>query len=220
MKAYYSIISIFLVFIFSACATVPKEEKAAQEPVTEKKNMRATLEREKKAFDKFNEILVVKRSSRDRKAVLPQMEKLYMQLIDEFPDVPVAQESYWKLIEIYVKDYSPPLYDKAEKLYSRFTKNYPESGLKWLVYKTLALSYYLHKEWNRLLKFSTPGFNEYIEKGESPMPFIIFMYAESNFQLGNFKEAETGFQIVIEKFPQLNEERRAKERIRHIRRSR
>ncbi len=220
MKAYYSIISIFLVFVFFACATAPKEEKDAQKPVTEIKDMRTTLEREKKAFEKFNEILLVKRSSRDRKAVLPQMEKLYMQLIDEFPDVPVAQESYWKLMEIYVKDYSPPLYDKAEKLYSRFTKNHPESGLKWLVYKTLALSYYLHKEWDRLLKFCTPGFNEYMAKGESPMPSIIFMYAESNFQLRNFKEAEKGFLIVIEKFPQLNEDKRAKERIRFIRRSR
>lgn len=209
-------INIVLIFLLSACAAPLVEDKDIMKPevgVLQK-------EREAEAFEKFNEILVIKRSSRDRKAVLPKMEELYIQLIDEFPDVPIAQESYWKLMEIYVKDYSPPLYDKAEKLYSRFTKNYPESGLKWLVYKTLALSYYLHKEWGRLLKFSTPGFNEYMARGEFPMPFIIFMYAESNFQLGNFKEAETGFQIVIEKFPQLNEEKRAKERIRHIRRSR
>lgn len=42
------------------------------------------------------------------------------------------------------------------------------------------------------------------------------MYAEANFHLNNFDEAEKGFRIVMDKFPQLNENRRAKDRIQFI----
>ena len=176
------------------------------------------MEREAEAFDKFNEILMVARSSKNRESVLPKIEVLYLQLIDEFPDVPVAQESYWKLIEIYVNEYSPPEYQKAEDLYNRFLNNYPQSGLKSIIEKTLALKYYINKEWGRLLDLSAPEYKEYIEDGKPPLPLLIFMYAEANFWLGNYDEAEKSFEIVIEKFPQLNENKRAMDRISHIKR--
>ena len=63
-------------------------------------------------------------------------------------------------------------------------------------------------------------YKAYIENGRSPLPLLIFMYAEANFWLKNFDEAEKSFEIVIEKFPQLNENKRAMDRIRHIKRSR
>ena len=218
MKARYLIISIFLVFLFSSCATTPKEKKAYLKPDIETTKIISPEEREKKAFLKFNEILIARRSAKDRKSALPRMEKLYIELINEYPDVPVAQESYWKLIEIYVKDYSPPLYDKAEALYGKFLKKYSHSGLRELVDKTLGISFYRNKEWERLLRLSTPEFMEYNRGGKAPFPFLIFMYAEANFRMGNFDEAEKGFKIVLEKFPQLKEEKKAKARIAEIKR--
>jgi tetratricopeptide (TPR) repeat protein len=216
MNKAYIIICIFTVFSLSACATAPGEKGKETRPEI----ALSPEEREAGAFEKFNEILVVSRSTKNREAVLPEMVELYTGLIDEYPDVPVAQESYWKLIEIYVKDFSPPDYKKAEALHNRFVRNYPQSGLKGLVEKTLAVSYYRNKEWDRLLKLSAPGFKGFIEKGGPPFPFLIFMYAEANFQLGNYKEAEKGFQIVIEEFPQLNENKRAKARIEYIKKNR
>jgi tetratricopeptide (TPR) repeat protein len=217
MSRIFIVINILLFLFLSSCATAPVEREDA-EPLPDKKEVLSPAEREKKAFEKFNEILIVRRSSRDRKAVLPKMEQLYVQLIDEYPDVPVAQESYWKLVEIYTKDYSPPLYDKAEELYDEFVEKYPESGLKRVVDKTLALSFYINKEWERLLRLCDPEFKKYIEEGISPYPLLIFMYAEANFHLRNFEEAEKGFKIVMEDFPQLNENRRAKDRIKHMNR--
>lgn len=218
MKIHYFFIGAFMVYVFSSCATAPEEEKADLKPDIETTKIISPEEREKKAFLKLNEILIAKRSAKDRKSALPRMEELYFELINEFPDVPVAQESYWKLIDIYVKDYSPPLYDKAEALYEKFLKEYPRSGLRELVDKTLGISFYRNKEWERLLRFSTPEFMEYGRGEKAPFPFLIFMYAEASFQLGNFDEAEKGFMIVLEKFPQLNEEKKAKARIAEIKR--
>lgn len=209
------ILNIFLLLFLSSCATAPVDREDA-EPLPDKKEVFSPEEREKKAFEKFNEVLIVKRSSMDKKTVLPKMEKLYLELIEEYPDVPVAQEGYWKLFEMYTKDYSPPLYDKAEKLYDEFVTNYPQSGLKGLVDKTLALSYYINKDWERLLKLCEPEFRKYTKEEKPPYPLLIFMYAEANFHLNNFDEAEKGFRIVMDKFPQLNENRRAKDRIQFI----
>jgi tetratricopeptide (TPR) repeat protein len=206
----------FLILLLFSCATAPVEEESGSVPYTEKTV--TSEEREALAFKKFNEILLVSRSSKDRKSVLPEMERLYAELIEEYPDVPVAEESYWKLIEIYVKDYSPPRYDMAEGLYEDFIRKYPQSGLKGFVDKTLALSYYIHKEWARLLTLSEPEYKAYVEEGTPPLPLLIFMYAEANFRLSNFEAAEEGFKIVIEDFPQLNENRRAKDRIQFIER--
>ena len=217
MNRVFIIMNIVLILSLSSCATAPVEREDAG-PLPDKREVLSPKEREKKAFEKFNEILIVKRSSRDRKAALPKMEELYIQLIDEYPDVPVAQESYWKLVEIYTKDYSPPLYDKAEELYDEFVKKYPQSGLKRLVDKTLALSYYINKEWERLSKLCSPEFKKYIEEGKAPYPLLIFMYAEANFHLRNFEESEKGFKIVMEDFPQLNENRRAMDRIEYMKR--
>jgi tetratricopeptide (TPR) repeat protein len=216
MKRTRDIINIFLVLLVSACAAPPVEKKEIVTPgVTP-----LMKEREAEAFKKFNEILEISQSSRDRDSVLPRMEELYIELINEYPDVPVAQESHWKLIEIYINEHSPPQYEKAEKLYKVFASNYPESGFKGLIEKTLALKYYISKEWERLLNISAPEYKEYIESGKPPLPLLIFMYAEANFWLGNLDEAEKSFEIVIKDFPVLNENKRAMDRLHHIKKSR
>jgi tetratricopeptide (TPR) repeat protein len=216
MKRINNIICISITLLLTACAAPPVKEKETARPTP----TASQKEREAEAFVKFNEILEVSRSGRDRNAVLPKMEELYIELITEYPDVPVAQESYWKLIELYIKDHSPPQYDKAEKLYQDFTSSYPQSGLKGLIDKTLALNYYINKEWERLLNLSAPAYRTYIEEGSTNLPLLIFMYAEANFQLGNFNEAEEGFEVEIKDFSQLNENKRAIDRLQHIKKRR
>jgi TolA-binding protein len=129
-----------------------------------------------------------------------------------------AEQETESLKTFNVNDYSPPAYEKAETLYNNFLENYPRSALKGNIDRTLGLKYYINKEWGRLLKLSAPAFKKYTEEGVSPMPLLIFMYAEANFHLGNLKESEKGFKIVIEQFPQLNENERAKARLEAIRR--
>jgi hypothetical protein len=42
------------------------------------------------------------------------------------------------------------------------------------------------------------------------------MYAEANFNLGNFKEAEKGYKIVMDLFPKLNESKKSMARLEEI----
>jgi TolA-binding protein len=209
---------LFLLFLLSACATEPVKKAEEEKPSVETKKALTPAEQETESLKTFNKILTISQSSNDRQAMLPQMEEIYAQLIKDYPDAPLAQESYWRLIIIYVDDYSPPAYEKAETLYNNFLENYPRSALKGNIDRTLGLKYYINKEWGRLLKLCAPVFKKYTEEGKSPMPFLIFMYAEANFHLGNLKESEKGFKIVIEQFPQLNENERAKARLEAIRR--
>jgi len=110
---------------------------------------------------------------------------------------------------LYVDDYSPPDYEKAEPLYYEFLEKYSESPLRGFVDETLGKSYYRDAEWNKLLRLCTPAVKEYIEKGKRPRPALIFMYSEANFHMGNWVEAEKGYKIVIKLFPKLKESMKA-----------
>jgi hypothetical protein len=73
-----------------------------------------------------------------RKTVLPRIEEIYERIIRDFPDTPLAQESYVKLITIYLEEYEPPAYGKASHAYNEFSKNYPRSFLHDLIRDKLA----------------------------------------------------------------------------------
>ncbi|HDH10981.1 MAG TPA: hypothetical protein ENG83_02035 [Nitrospirae bacterium] len=203
-------ICLFLIiFLFSACATAPKtteieKPEKVETPAVKKKAYVPTKE-EKESLKIFTEILELINSTSDRRSVLPQVEKLYTKIIREYPDAPLVHESYWKLITIYVQDYSPPAYEKAEPLYNEFVEKYPGSVFKGFISETLGRSYYKNAEWDKLLKLCAPVFRDYVEKGKKTKASLIFMYSEANYNLGNFREAEKGYRIVAEKFPALNE---------------
>ncbi len=198
---------VSFIFLLSACATAPVEKA---------KEALIPAEQDAKALAAFNEILSISQASDSRQAVLPQIEKIYNEIITKYPEASLAQESYWRLIAIYVNDYNPPAYEKAEALYNEFFKKYPESDLRGFIDETLGTSYYKNAEWDKLLKVCLPSYRKYIEEGKRPRPSLIFMYSEANFNLGNFTEAEKGYKIVIEMFPRLSESIKAKERLEEI----
>ncbi len=214
MKA--NIIYIFLfIFLVSACATAPVEKVGERKPSSETKAL-SPAEQDARALVAFNEILTISQSSDSRWAALPQIEEKYNEIITKYPEASLAQESYWRLIAIYVNDYNPPAYDRAEALYSEFLKKYPQSDLRGFVDETLGISYYKNAEWDKLLKVCLPSYQKYIEEGKRPRPSLLFMYSEANFNLGNFPEAEKGYKILIDMFPRLNESVKAKARLEEI----
>jgi TolA-binding protein len=137
------------------------------------------------------------------------METLYKRIIREYPDVPLAQESYWKLINIYVKDYSPPDYAKAEALFQEFLQKHERSPVRGLIEETLGKSYSKHAEWDRLLELCTYTYEAYASSGKRPRASLMYMYAEANHRIGNVSEAREGYKIVAELFPKLLVGRRA-----------
>jgi tetratricopeptide (TPR) repeat protein len=210
----------FALIVMTACATVPKETQQVQpKESTSSDRMKEDLihtEEEIKSLDIFNEIFAITRSGRDRQSILPKIEALYMEIIKKYPETPLAQESHWRLINIYINDYSPPDYDKAEIVYHDFLKNNHDSPLKGVVEDTLGRSYVKHAEWNRLLTLSSPSFSGYVEKKITPKASLMFMYAEANYNLGNIEQAEKAYLIVSDLFPELRVGKKSKTMIEEI----
>jgi len=205
------VFSTAISFFLCSCATVPgsrdtmeqKEESAA--PVYKKEvvgdKVISRTEEEQKSLEVFNQILELVESTDNRKAVLPRIEGIYRDIIKEYPQTPLAQESYWKLITIYLNDYSPPEYEKSEDLYREFLKKYPKSVLKIIVTTTIANSYYKNKEWKGLTALCAPILNNYNAGGGSPNALLMYMCADADFYLGNLDNAERTYKDIIKQFP-------------------
>ena len=201
-------------FILTSCATAPKTSKQEMPeeiiPTAETDKEPLRTEEEIKSLETFTEILHITRSTQDRQSILPQIENMYKKIIKDYPEVPLVQESYWRLIAIYVNDHSPPDYEKAETLYSEFQKKFPESYAESFIEDELGKSYYNNGEWSKLMTFTLPTYRDHVEKGINGRAPMIYMYAEANYHLGNLEEAEKGYQIVSELYPQLIEGKKSK----------
>jgi len=216
MKAVKICLNAFLLLIFIyGCATAPKtpvmeKSEVSKDPVEVITEITPERDKENKSLDIFAEILDLVESTDDRQTVLPGIEDLYSRIIREYPETPLAQESYWKLITICLEDYSPPKLDKADALYKEFINKYPESLLRVIVEDTLGKGFYKNAAWSKLINLYSSSYNEYIEKGKKPRASSIFMYSEANFYLENMDAASKGYEIVAELFPQLREGKKSK----------
>ena len=213
-----------LIFLFAVQVSLPayafqgsetgKSDKG--KAATQKRQARVPTKQERGSLEVFTELLDVIESTSDRKSILPKIEELYMKIITQYPEAPLAQESYWKLLTVYVEEYSPPAYDKAETLYNKFLAGHPESVLKKFLVETLGKSYYRNAMCDKLLGISAPVFKEYTETQKKTPASILFMYSEANYKLGNIAEAEKGYEIVSEKFPRLVEGKKSKSMLEKI----
>jgi tetratricopeptide (TPR) repeat protein len=204
-KTYICTIAVmFLLSMFSVVPIATPSEKQEETTPSEKRGEEpVSADREAKAYELFNEILTLT-DTPDIKAVLPQMEALYLEIIRGYPDTALAQESCWRLISLYVEKYTPPEYEKAETLYTEFLKKYPVSAIKDLIDDTLSRSYYKNEKWIEILKLYSSVVDVYKEKGKLPNPNPMFMYAEAKYNLGDLVESEKAYKIVIELFPTSN----------------
>jgi tetratricopeptide (TPR) repeat protein len=222
MRNFLPIYSILLI-LFSACATTPKTAtvaKAEEERVPpQTKELLSPSEQDAKALEAFKRILTLTEEA-SREAILPQIEIAYLEIIREYPDSSIAQESYWRLVLIYVDESIPPRYDEAERLYNEFIKKYPESQMRSMIEDTLSKNYYNNGEWDRLLRLYIPPVKEYIKTGKLDRPHSLFMYSEAKFNLGDLIEAEKGYKIVIALFPNSAEAVTSKSRLEEIKKKR
>ncbi len=209
---FFTIMFPVLMFGCATTPTAPAPPKAEEiKPVEEtKKEVPPTRQKENKSLNIFAEILDLVESTDDRQSILPEVEELYERLINEYPGVPLAQESYWKLIELNLKDYDPPRIERAYLLHKEFVGKYPESILRAIIEDTLGKGLYRNAEWNKLLELCTPNYKQYIETDKHPRASLMFMYGEANFYLDNIVEAKKAYEIAAELFPKLREGQKAK----------
>ena len=213
------ILSCFIFSILlSACTTtgVKQPDKMGTEVPAEVARPQVYTKEQRETLDIFTQILEIYESAENRQAAAQEAEVLYARIITEYPDTPLAQEGYWKLITISVRDYSPPAFDKAEAYYNEFMEKYPGSVLKNAVDQTLMKGYSKHAEWERLMDFCAPAFMAFKEESVVPLPMVVFMYGEANYRLGNIAEAEEAFKTAVELYPGLGYGKMAKKRLEEI----
>lgn len=206
-----SLVFILFIFLVLPVATADEQVKNSEEMSAE--------DQDSKAMEVFRKVRELMENS-DRMTVLSEIEASYMEIITRYPGALISQETYWRLLMVYLTDYTPPVFDKAEGLYAEFIRKYPDSNMKNLIDDTLSNSYYSNAKWEKLLRFLTPRVKVFIETGKLSRPVDMFMYSEAKKNRGDLAEAEKGFKIVIALFPDSKEGALSKERLEEIKKIR
>ena len=81
------------------------------------------------AYEIFKEILELS-DSQNRQKNLPQIKGLYREIIDKYPGIGLAQESYLRLIILAKEENTAKGDAEAERLYQEFLGKYPDSNLR------------------------------------------------------------------------------------------
>ena len=170
---------LLLSTLVSGCAGIPGDQGLADKKTS-------TLSPEEQINLATGEFLkIYKLSQAGRDANLDKMIASYQRIIQEYPEAPLAQESYWHLIQIMLEDFQPPKKDEALKLFSQFTLDYPESPLQNAVSDTVMRFLYQQNLWQDLLVLTKP-YAQNIDKITAPpkKPLPLFMYSEARYHLG------------------------------------
>ena len=186
-------------------------------PAKESLNRRQTLsveEQNSKTLEALQEIS--KFSAGARKTMLPRIEAAYIDIINTYPDSQMVYECYHRLMLIYLTEYVPPAFEKAESLRDTFAGRYSDASARNLIDDTLADAYYSNGEWTKLMRLYTSSIKRFIELWNVIRPRDMFLYAEAKFHLGDIDEARKGYNIVTFYFPNSAESPLAKKRMEEI----
>jgi len=199
-------------FVLLAGSAFPAAVWSAAAPLASSASGQVRLspeEQQQKAIEKFHQIYNLARAE-NRSDNLDQMGALYRQIIHECPDVPLAQESYWRLIELLLRDVQPPRPEEALGLFKEFLATYPDSPLAGAVQETAMRMFFLGGSWQELsaaceqIVAKRPG-------ADAPMP--LYYCAETRLHFGDRAAAAQEFAAVAERFPESRPAAMAKERL-------
>lgn len=186
----------------------------ADETVDKEKEFRFK-EQEKEVYRILEKILELRSRAEDA-SLIPEIESAYREIITKYPESSRAQESYMRLISLYLNEYYPPAFGKAESLFSEFNERYPDSLMKIRIIDIISEAYYIHSEWNKLLRLHSPAIKKFIETGKLLRASDMYMYSEAKLNLGDIVEAVKGYKIVIVFFPESRESKISEQRLRKI----
>lgn len=136
-------------------------------------------------------------------ALVAQRIALYHRIIDSCPDVPLAQESYWHLLEILMRDVQPPRNEEALRLYAAFNRRYPDSKMRAVVSHQVMQGLYQQGQWSELERIAVSYLQTVGRKqdGAPSAPVAVFLCAEARYRLGEIFAAQTGYEEIMQFFP-------------------
>ncbi len=128
---------------------------------------------------------------------LTTIERLYLEVMDKAPETDQAQESYWRLSNLYLQAYDAPKYPEARALLERFLARYPDSEGVPLVKRRLAFVYEEMKDWPKTVEI----YSELFAAPEVPaevMQEYGFSYAQALKNAGRVEEARVWYRRFLE----------------------
>lgn len=148
-------------------------------------------------------------------ALVAKKIDLYQRIINRCPDVPLAQECYWHLLDVMMQDVQPPRKEEALRLYADFNRRYPQSKMRSVVSHQLMKGLYQHGQWSDLERIAT----QYLQttrkrkNGAPSAPLALFWRAEARFSLGEVEAAKKGYGKILQYFPKSLMARVARQRM-------
>lgn len=133
----FILLSLLTIIFISGCAkgTI---QPAPDIPAVPKEEIRLSAEEQQKMAEKiFTEILDLTLTTHDRKEIFHDVEKLYLEMLNNYPDAHLANEGYIRLIKLYLEVPIPGNIAKAEKIYQDYSLKYPTSSFRDRIRKTI-----------------------------------------------------------------------------------
>ena len=170
------------------------------EPLLQTSEVQPLALQQQESLELFKQIY--KLSSENSKAdQLERITELYLQIIQNCPDAPLAQESYFLLIELFLNDYRPPLKEKAVELFRQFKEEYPHSRSTGVIKYAVAKGFFANNFWQELIQLESSSVKEYFVTGKIDSPLSLFYYSEAKYNLHEYDEAVKGYSALVKNFP-------------------
>ncbi len=124
--------------------------------------------------------------------------KLHRQVIDQCPDTKWAQESLWKLSNLYLLAKDPPDHQKIIELMEYLLKRYPDSPIVPHAKKKLLVAYKETGNMKKVVELYDEAFTGSPQALEDPeMSASILEYADALAKAGDKQKARTLYQKVV-----------------------
>ena len=128
---------------------------------------------------------------------LATIERLYLEVMEKCPETEQAQESYWRMSNLYLQAYDAPKYPEARALLERFLARYPDSEGVPLVKRRLVFVYEEMKDWPKAVEL----YGELFAGPEVP-PEVLeeygFSYAQALKNVGRAADAKVWYKRFLD----------------------
>ena len=128
MKMIMVSLLVFVLLMLAGCAEKPVGT-GGKSLEGQKVSQLSPAEQEEQGYEIFKQILELS-DRQNRQENLPRIKELYREIINKYPEIGLAQESYLRLIIIAKEEKSASGDAEAEGLYQEFLGKYPDSNLR------------------------------------------------------------------------------------------
>ena len=128
---------------------------------------------------------------------LTTIERLYLEVMEKCPETEQAQESYWRMSNLYLQAYDAPKYPEARALLERFLARYPDSEGVPLIKRRLVFVYEEMKDWPKAVELYGELF-----AGPEVAPEVLeeygFSYAQALKNVGRTADAKVWYKRFLD----------------------